>query len=202
MECKLGEEVAAARKSLCYPGTHPPSHHPMSLPCRHLPEHLGGNHPFVPLSFHQQQHKQQIGVRRSANTHPNIHTCTPATVRGVKRIHAPWENVAQLSGQAARPSREAGPAPTSRSQQQIRSEVGRATLLSASLRALPIPAQMKLQGSWLALQAGDAVKPTPAAPASWERGRMRLRLGNLPEHFSLLSWTVPRAAAQKHGLSF
>lgn len=60
---------------------------------------------------------------------------------------------------------------------------------------------MKLQGSWLELTAGDAVKPTPAALASWGGGRMRLQLGNLPEHFNLLSWTVPRAAAQKHGLS-
>lgn len=66
-------------------------------------------------------------------------------------------------------------------------------------RLFPSQPGMKLGRSWLELMAGDAVKPTPATPASWERRRMRHRLGKLPEHFNLLSWTVK--AVQKHGLS-
>lgn len=68
-------------------------------------------------------------------------------------------------------------------------------------RLFPSHRQMKLQGSWLELMARYVVKPTPAVQASWDRRRTRFQLGYLPEHLNLLSWAVPWAAAQEHGLS-
>lgn len=64
-------------------------------------------------------------------------------------------------------------------------------------RLFPSQPQMKFQEGRLELTSGDAVKPTPTAAASWDMWRMRVHFGNLPEHFNLLSWTVPQAAAQK-----
>lgn len=77
----------------------------------------------------------------------HLHTCTGACT-SCNRMRG--KNEATLRGKTAASSparqpilpREARPAPhpTARSHQQIRSEVGRATLLSGALQALPIPA--------------------------------------------------------------
>jgi len=46
----------------------------------------------------------------------------------------------------------------------------RAALLSGALQAFPAQHWMGLGGSWLEISAGDVIKPTPAAPASWDGG--------------------------------
>lgn len=90
-----------------------------------------------------------MGVRGFTNIHPSIpspymHWCMHLLQQNEGENEATLRGKSAASSPARQPilPREARPAPdpTARSHQQIRSEVGRATLLSGALQALPIPA--------------------------------------------------------------
>jgi len=137
-----------------------------------------------------------MGVRGFANIHPSIpyrymHCCTHALLQ-----QSEGGNEATRRRKTARPSQggTASSPPDSRPPQQIRSEVGRAVLLSGALQALPIPATDEVGRELAGAHSRRCRQAHTRCPGLLGQGRMRLWLGNLPENFNLLSWTVSWAA--------